>query len=149
MAPPLPIRGYNRGVNSELDRLLCQNSAIVMDAKGLASGVDEAQLNWSEPGSEWSAAQCFEHLNITHRLWLPLTEQAVKDGHEQGTLSNGPYAYGFLSRMFLRMVEPPMKMRFKAPGSFRPQALRDWVGRLYERNKPMPTASAVSNSPRS
>ena len=115
----LPQRDYDRSINSEIERLLYQSNVILMDAKGLASGANEL-LIWTPGRGQWSATQCLEHLNITHRRWQPLFERAIHSAREQKVLSDGPYSYGFFSRMFLRMTEPPAKFRLKAPGSFQP-----------------------------
>lgn len=115
----LPQREYDRSINSEIERLLYQNSVILMDAKGLATGAYD-RLSWTPSGDQWSAAQCLEHLNITHRRWQPLFKKAIHSAKERKVLSDGPYSYGLFSRMFLRMTEPPAKLRLKAPGSFRP-----------------------------
>ena len=116
----LPKREYDRSVNSEIERLLYQNSVILMDAKGLTSGVDDAQLNWTAGKGAWSANQCLEHLNITHRLWQPILEKAIDSAKAREVLSDGPYSYGFFSRLFLRMAEPPAKLRIKTTAPFRP-----------------------------
>ena len=116
----LPVREYDRTVNSEIERLLYQVDVIRMDSRGLLAEANEEQLNWSPAPGRWSAGQCFAHLNITHQKWLPLFEEAIEAGRAKGMLSEGPYTYGFLSRMFLRAMEPPPGMKVKAPKAFRP-----------------------------
>jgi hypothetical protein len=116
----LPEREYDRSLNSEIERILYQLKVVREDAKGLVAGLSEAQFNWSPDAGQWSVGQCLEHLNLTARQSLPLFEEAIEKGLEQGIRSNGPYAYGDLSRVFLRVVEPPVRMRVKAPQGFRP-----------------------------
>jgi hypothetical protein len=116
----LPEREYDRSLNSEIERILYQLEVVREDAKGLVAGLSEAQFNWSPDAGQWSVGQCLEHLNLTARRSLPLFEQAVDKGLEQGIRSNGPYAYGYLSRFFLRVLEPPVRMRVKAPKGFQP-----------------------------
>ncbi len=117
---PLPAREYDRALNSEVERLLYQIDVVVMDATGLIDSLDEEALNRSPGQGRWSAGQSIEHLNITHRLALPLFKEAIAAGRAAGTLSEGPFSYGFLSRMMLRMVEPPVRLRIKAPAAFQP-----------------------------
>ena len=120
MTVPLPQREYDRTVNSEIERLLYQDRVIQMDAQGLAAGLDDQEFNWSPGAARWSVGQCIEHLNTTHRIWQPLLAEAVNSARDRNQLSDGPYAYGFLSRLFLRWTEPPVKFRARAPKRFRP-----------------------------
>ncbi len=121
LSAPLPERKYDRGLNSEIERLLYQVSIIKMDAQGLAGELNDAQFNWTPAPARWSMAQCFDHLNITNRKWLPFFEESIQEGRARGALHGGPYSYGFLSRMFLRVVEPPARFKAKAPKGFQPE----------------------------
>ncbi len=122
----LPAREYDRSINSEVERLLHQNEVVVMDARGLAAGLTGEQFNWVPETGGWSAGQCLEHLNITHGKWLPLFEEAIRQGREKGMFSDGPFIYGFLSRMFLRILEPPVRrMKAPAPAGFHPEGELD------------------------
>ena len=120
----LPPREYDRSVNSEIERLLYQVHVIQMDARGLAGGLTHEQFNWKPAPSVWSVAQCFDHLNTTNRVWLPILEEAIEWGRSRGLLDPGPYSYGFLSRWFLAQMEPPVKTRFRAPRQFVPAVAR-------------------------
>jgi hypothetical protein len=94
---------------------------VVMDAQGLAAGLDREQFNWRPDARSWSAGQCMEHLNITARRALPLFEEAIREGRARGLAHSGPYVYGFLERWFLRVLEPPVKrLRVGAPKEFLP-----------------------------
>ncbi len=122
LSAPLPEREYNRELNPEVERLLYQVSVIKIDVQGLAGPLSETQFNWAPAPAHWSVGQCLEHLNITNRRWLPLLEDAIREGRARGLLHDGPYSYGFLSRIFLRLVEPPPRVRVRAPKTFRPEA---------------------------
>ena len=125
MAITLPAREYDRTMNSEIERLLYQNHINTIDAEGLVGDLNEEQLLWRPAPNQWSVGECLEHLNITHRQWLPLMEDASREGRDRGTLHPGPYSYGFLSRLFLRLVQPPPRLKVKAPAPFQPPAHLD------------------------
>lgn len=123
---PIPTREYDRSVNSEIERLLYQAEVVVMDARGLATDLDEQQFNWAPGDGKWTVGQCLQHLNITHQKWLPDIERGVGDAREVGITGSGPYTYGFLSRLFLRILEPPVKrLKASAPASFQPEKQLD------------------------
>jgi hypothetical protein len=116
----LPSRQPDSIKNAEIDRLLYQVKVIKLDAEGLTAGLTREQWNWRPAPGRWSVAQCLAHLNTFNRTWVSYIDQAVSRGHEKQILRDGPYAYGFLSRLMLRTIEPPVKRRFKAPKSFEP-----------------------------
>ena len=122
MAITLPVRDYDRTLNSEVERLLYQNHVNTTDAQGLAADLNEEQFLWRPATGRWSVGECIEHLNITHRQWLPMMETASREGRSRGAIDQGPYAYGFFSRLFLRLVQPPARLKVKTPAPFRPQA---------------------------
>ena len=125
----LPQRERDSIKNAEIDRLLYQFKVIKLDAQGLTGGLTREQFNWRPQPDRWSVAQCVDHLNITNRRWISCLEKGVSEGRTKRMLRDGPYAYGLFSRWFLRLTEPPVKTRFKAPKSLRPPSsqLRDDV----------------------
>ena len=121
---PLPRREYDRTINAEIERLVYQVKVIRQEADGLLWGLNDDQLNWSPGGGRWSMAQCFDHLNVSNQLFIKELEKAIRDGRAAGRLSQGPFAYGFLSRWFYRKMQPPVKARFRAPKSMEPAPRR-------------------------
>jgi hypothetical protein len=117
---PIPPRQQDKTVNPEIERLLYQVKVILQEAEGLIQGIDDRQFNWRPPGGGWSMAQCFDHLNVSNRQFLPVLRQRVEHGRRDGRLHDGPYSYSFLSRWMFRSISPPVKRKFRAPKSFRP-----------------------------
>ena len=126
-------------LETDQDQLL----SIKQDAEGLMSGLTDAQFNWRPAPDRWSMAECFDHLNVTARLFMPAVDAAIATARAQGWRSQGPFVYPPFERLFLRLSEPPPKVRFKAPASFRPAANKpadcvrgefmDWQEKLGER----------------
>jgi DinB superfamily len=126
---PLPPRPPDKKLNPELERLVYQAKVIRQEAEGLVVGLTEEQLRWRPAPGQWSVAECFLHLNATNRKMADQLEAAIRRGRQMNQLSDGPFSYGFLSRMFHRMMEPPVKRRFKAPAAFdvKGQAHKPWA----------------------
>lgn len=118
---PLPSRAYDRTLNSELERLLYQIKVVREEADGLLHGLTDSQLNWTPQQGVWSVAQCFDHLNITNTRMIGALEEGIRRGRAAGMLNDGPYSYGFFSRWFFRMAEPPVKRKLAAPKKFQPE----------------------------
>ncbi|MEZ5402545.1 MAG: DinB family protein [Bryobacteraceae bacterium] len=135
---PLPPRKSDGSLNPEIERLLYQLKVAREDGLGLIDGLSDEQANWSPGAGKWSMAQCFDHLNVTNRLFVQQFRAGVAEARQRGILGGGPYSYGFLSRWFLRQTEPPVKRRFSAPKPFQPGPKRpiveirnEWV-RLHD-----------------
>lgn len=123
---PLPRRAPDAKLNSELERLSYQMKVIRQDAEGLVVGLTEEQLNWRPAPDKWSVAHCYEHLNQTNAKMAQALETSIRAGRQANQLSDGPFTYGFLSRYFLRIMEPPVKRRFAAPAAFIPANGKPW-----------------------
>ncbi len=120
----LPERKPDPIASAEIERLLYQAGVVKMDACGLTSTLTEEQFHWKPSPEAWSVGECFDHLNLTGRLWFPRLEEAVERGRAQGLLSEGPFVYGWLSRWLLAKTEPPPKRRFPTPSRLRPKGGR-------------------------
>jgi hypothetical protein len=104
----------------ELQSLADQFEAIRGDAENLLRGMSDAQFNWrAEPG-RWSIGQCLDHLNVTADNYQPVIEGRIIEGRSQGKLGQGPFRHGRLGNWFVKLLEPPVKTKFKAPEMFVP-----------------------------
>ena len=129
---------------AELETYLDQLLSIRQDADGLMSALSDEQFAWRPAPNRWSMSECFDHLSISaERLFVPGIDGAIADARNRGLTGSGPFVYPALQQLFLRMSEPPPRLRFKAPGSVRPTQVRTlasvrsdfiaWQDRLGER----------------
>jgi hypothetical protein len=77
-----------------------------------------------EPVRGWSVAECIDHLNVTARLYLPQLDEGIANAIRQGLYGEGPFKYWWFARVFVRMLEPPPRMRVKSPAAFQPPPAR-------------------------
>ena len=108
----------------ELDEFRRQFEQLANDADALVAPLSDAQFTWNPRPNAWSVAECIDHLNVTARLYLPVLDEGIANAIRQGQYSEGPYAYWWLARMFVRMFEPPPRFRTKTPVAFRPPSGR-------------------------
>jgi hypothetical protein len=83
----------------------------------LAAELGEEGFVAPPPGGGWSAAQCVEHLVMTARQMLPLWDAALA-GAKPG---NGVASYAWWEKQFLRLQEPPYRIKSKTIDSFEPK----------------------------
>ena len=108
----------------ELDEFRRQFEQLANEADALVAPLSDAQFAWNPPQNAWSIAECIDHLNVTARMYLPVLDEGIANAIRQGQYGEGPYAYWWLARMFVRMLEPPPRFRTKTPAAFRPPSGR-------------------------
>jgi DinB superfamily len=108
----------------EVDEFRRQFEQLANDADALVAPLSDAQFTWNPRPNAWSVAECIDHLNVTARMYLPVLDEGIANAIRQGQYGEGPYAYWWLPRMFVRMLEPPARFRTKTPAAFRPPSGR-------------------------
>jgi hypothetical protein len=82
------------------------------------------QLRWRSDPTRWSIGECLDHLNVTLAAYLPKIEDAIVLGWREGMTQ------GFRHHLpaeidTLRLIEPPVRVRFPAPPEIQPVAAVD------------------------
>lgn len=103
--------------------LMAELSRLAFEASSLAAPLDEAQFNWQpESGRGWSVGQCLDHLTRANRVYLDALEEAVRPALALGGGASPPLQPGRLGRWFLSSLEPPARVKFRAPAKIVPQS---------------------------
>jgi hypothetical protein len=105
-----------------LDELHAAFEAAKQDARALAEGVPDAAFNWRRAPGTWSMGECVDHLNVTGRKYLRAVDRALEKGRREGITGAGPFRYGVLEQLFVRLQEPPPRFRLKHPAAFTPSS---------------------------
>jgi len=108
-------------VTSEIEGYQDQLLSIVQDAPGIFNGLARGEFYWRPPGGGWSIGDCFEHLNLTAKLFAGPIEHTIHQARADGLVSPGPFSYRLIERLFVRAMEPPPRMRLRARPGFRPE----------------------------
>lgn len=112
----------------ELQELCRQFEAIRADAIRLLGDLTDQQFNWDPGSNRWSIAQCIDHLVITGNSSISNIHLATDEARSRGLLSRGPFRYGIIERWFVRQMEPPVKLKFRAPKPYKPTLAQDYAG---------------------
>jgi hypothetical protein len=105
------------GYRQEFERLAGEASALV-------EPLSDGQLNWPPAPGAWSIAECIDHLNATARTYLPRLDEGIAEAIRRGLYGEGPFAHDPVGRFFIWTMEPPARIKVKAPASFQPAARR-------------------------
>jgi hypothetical protein len=114
----------------ELEDYARQFESVNAEARALVASHGEAVLTRPMEVGGWSAAECLEHVATTAAAYLPVLRAAVEAGRREGWLSDGPFAYGPMARLFVWAIEPPVRMRVRAPKLFAPREQPDVAAAL-------------------
>lgn len=106
-------------VNSE------QLGALLPKAEQLTADLSQEEFNHKLSPGTWSVGECLAHLNVTNELYAGNIANAVGQGRSAGKLGHGPFRPSLLERAFIWMLEPPVRLRFKAPAAFSPPSELD------------------------
>ena len=108
-----------RILHAELSEYRRQLRDARSDAEKLVDGLTDAQFNWRPAPGRWSIAECLDHLNNGWRV-LPKLDHKIAAAAEQGIRGEGPYRHPLLGRLYVRFVEPPPRVRVRAPKAYVP-----------------------------
>jgi len=109
----------------ELEDYARQIDSVIASAKALVDNHSQAELTQQTPAGGWSPAECVDHIATTLQAYLPALRTALNEGRKADLTGEGPFRYGFLARMFIWILEPPVRMRTKAPAVFAPRPQPD------------------------
>ena len=110
MANPGPL-----ALTPEIDEFRRQFEQISTETDALTAPLNETQFSWKPAPDAWSIAECLEHMNATARFYLPALDEGIAEAIRQGAYAEGPFAYNWLGRLFARVMEPPSRLRVRAP----------------------------------
>ena len=119
---------------TDLQALVNQIVDIERRADEIASPLSDEQFFWQpDGGRRWSVAQCLDHLAAGVEVYLSAIGPVIADAKRRGVPRRGPAKPGFFGQKFVNSLEPPVKMRGKAPNKIipRPNRTRDEIMRSF------------------
>lgn len=90
-------------------------------AEHLLCGKSREQTNWQpNQGASWSMWQCFDHLARINRVYSQALLAAAENPRVARATTAQIVKPGLFSSWFLKGMEPPVRMRFKATANVTP-----------------------------
>lgn len=111
-------------IGPDVSAELGQVKQELLDARERARRLSEdlAETIWATapaPG-RWSISECVTHLNITSERYIPIIDDAIREGRELGIRATAPPRRDFMGWLLAKMLEPPYRMRMKTTAPFVP-----------------------------
>lgn len=88
--------------------------------RALLDGLSAFQLGWRPAPTVWGLADICGHLATTSAVYLPALDTAIAAGHARAAYSDHPFRGSTLSRLMVWLMEPPARLRLRAPAMLRP-----------------------------
>jgi hypothetical protein len=107
-------------LESQLESLRKQFEAIRRDADAVVTGLEEKQLQWRPATAVWSIIDCLAHLNVVNRQDLNPLFNIIRKGKADGVTAPGPFKWKAWERWFINSIEPPFRIKVKAPKVYVP-----------------------------
>jgi hypothetical protein len=108
-------------MKKSLEEIRAEVAEANQAAQKLCAELTEEQLGWRPQPGKWSIAENLVHLNITAQLYVPHIQKALSLARENGLTGSGAFNLGVIGKLFVvDYLEPPFRMKSKAPKSIRP-----------------------------
>jgi hypothetical protein len=109
---PMPTgTGTVRISAGQLETVLNQAENAILKAKDLVAGRSQIGLTTSLESTSWSVAQCLDHLAQTTNAFVPPISSAI--ARAPRLTINRALRTGALTRLFIRNLEPPYRLKLK------------------------------------
>lgn len=97
-----------------------QFEALKREAEALTEGLSETVFNRAPAPGAWSVGECLDHLNAIGTQLLPRLKEAIRETEESGHYASGPFHYGPMERLFIRLNGPNPPFKMPTVGAYRP-----------------------------
>lgn len=111
-------------LSPDLQRILAELADSDRRAAEMVHALSNDQLNWRPSATEWSIAQCLDHLALSNRMYSEALHRAIEQARQEPVSASIPLRPGVFGRTFIRALEPPPKRKMKAPKKIVPI---DWM----------------------
>jgi hypothetical protein len=101
-------------MQQEFSALIGEAGAIAEDAGRTFGALDREQLNWKPAESQWSVAQCFDHLIKINSTYLPQLQRIEQGSYSPTWRDRVPWAARLFGSLVLNAVKPESPRKYKA-----------------------------------
>lgn len=106
---------------ADIEEIISALEAATREADELMASAPASVLELAPAPHSWSAAECLAHLALTNFSYAAAMRAAVMPAmHLRNHERSGPVRPGLPTRWFIASLEPPVRRRFRAPGSVLP-----------------------------
>jgi hypothetical protein len=105
----------------DIQAILDALDAAEHEARALLDGLDERAGTWRPAPGAWSISECLDHLATANRVYLAAFAPAARAARDKGRMRRGAALPGLVGRLFIATLEPPVRLKTRAPSTIRPR----------------------------
>ena len=106
----------------QLEEIAAQLRAASGRARAVAALAGEARLTQRPAPGKWSVGECLTHLRVSSELYFQVWPSVLASARQQNLRGNGPFKMDFWGKILTWALEPPPRIRLRAPAVSRPPA---------------------------
>jgi len=106
--------------DSDLPTVLAEASLVAGETKRVFGQLSGEQMNWKPSEGEWSIGQCFDHLIISNRPFVPLFEEILSGRRRPRLWERVPLLPRLFGRLLIDTLRPDSGRKVKARPAFSP-----------------------------
>ncbi len=115
--------GMNYGLqDSDLPTVLAEASFVAGETQRVFGRLSGEQVNWRPSEGEWSIGQCFDHLIISNRPYVPIFEEILAGRRRPRIWERMPFLPRLFGRLLINTLRPDSGRRAKARPAFYPSS---------------------------
>jgi hypothetical protein len=107
-------------MNAQLAEISDQFRSISRRAEAVVARAGEARIAVRPRPDSWSIAECLAHLTVSTEICFPAWSKSLADARASGLTGQGPYRVDLIGGAFAWFLEPPARLRAKAPAHLQP-----------------------------
>ncbi len=105
----------------ELQQLREELFSATATAERLCSSLSDSELLWRPKDGRWSVAENLAHMTLTNQLYLPSLDAVINEARNSRKFSQGPFKPDWLGAWFVKMSEPPYRIKVSSPSKIAPK----------------------------
>jgi len=106
----------------QLEEIAAQLRAASGRARAVVALAGEARLTQRPAPGKWSVGECLTHLRVSSELYFQVWPSVLASARQQDVRGNGPFKMDFWGKILTWALEPPPRIRLRAPAVSRPPA---------------------------
>lgn len=107
---------------SRIEQVTQELKTVADNAMAEFGGLTVEQLNWKPSEKDWSVAQCFDHVIVTHSLYFPLFERLASGDTKMSFWEKTSPFSGFFGRFLIKGLDPKNLKKMKTTGKAQPSS---------------------------
>jgi hypothetical protein len=108
--------------DSDLSTVLAEADLVGDETKRLFGRLSGEQMNWKPRPGEWSIGQCFDHLIISNRPYVPIFEDILAGRRRPRVWERMPLLPRLFGTLLIGLLRPDSDRRARARPAFYPSS---------------------------